>query len=85
MQQEVAQFFKENSSQDTIARTSFGNKKKAIRRKDQGTLPPVVDKNCTDPNSETLPCPDENLPQKCDKYNNGNLVDCLDLCKISVS
>lgn len=43
---------------------------------------PRFSPNCTDPSSEP-PCPPENLPKICDKYNGGKFEDCFQLCKLS--
>jgi len=48
----------------------------------QYTLDNPFSPNCTDPNA-ALECPPEDLPQKCDRYNGGNMKDCYQRCKVS--
>lgn len=87
MQNEISTFYKANkrssdgqSSPKGITNVRISDKKRKVE--DDG-LPPISS-NCTDPTA-SLACPPENLPQVCDKYNNGNLEDCFQLCKPSVS
>jgi len=82
MQQEIASFFNDQEVSKPAQSKRLGRKESI--RKNQEVLPPVS-VNCTNPTSESLPCPDESLPQICDKYNNGNLEECFELCKKSVS
>lgn len=51
----------------------------------QSTPSNAIDLNCTDPDASPneIPCPPENLPQKCDKYNKGDFASCFALCNIS--
>lgn len=53
------------------------------RRDQQYTWEDPFSLSCTDPNADTMPCPPEELPQKCDKYNGGTMEECYQLCKIS--
>jgi hypothetical protein len=82
MQQEIASFFNDQEVSKPAQSKRLGRKESI--RKNQEVLPPVS-VNCTNPTFESLPCPDESLPQICDKYNNGNLEECFELCKKSVS
>jgi hypothetical protein len=82
MQQEIASFFNDQEVSKPAQSKRLGRKESI--RKNQEVLPPVS-VNCTNPTSASLPCPDESLPQICDKYNNGNLEECFELCKKSVS
>lgn len=41
------------------------------------------DRNCIDPNSSVLPCPNIDIWQKCDKYNGGDFLSCYSVCKPS--
>ena len=82
MQQEIADFFK-SKGVSSAGQVSKLKKKTVVRKMDD--LPPVS-VTCTDPNSVTLPCPDEGLPKLCDKYNSeGKFSECFQKCKKSVS
>ena len=86
MQEEIKNFFQakdgskiHQSGPKGMANLRISDEK---RKLDDG-LPPIS-VNCTDPTA-ILPCPPENLPQLCDKYNTGDFEQCFQLCKPSVS
>lgn len=84
MKQEISNFFEARAPVRTskVAQPGTLRVKKGSRSLDEG-LPPISS-NCTNPTSTKLPCPLEDLPQVCDKYNNGNFEECFQRCKKSI-
>ena len=91
MKQEIAKFFKDvkgstSKGPNTLRSPQVKHKGKVKHKGDRllqtAPLPPIS-VNCTDPTSTTLPCPNPNLPQICDKYNSGDFQECFEECKIS--
>lgn len=83
MKGEISEFFEAHAPvrASKVEQPSTLRVKKGRRSLDEG-LPPISS-NCTNPTSTKLPCPLEDLPQVCDKYNNGNFEECFQRCKIS--
>ena len=89
MQMEIKTFFQakdgsksHQSGPKGMANLRISDEKRKLADKNP-PLPPIS-VNCTNPTA-VLPCPPENLPQLCDKYNSGNFEQCFQLCKPSVS
>lgn len=87
MQMEIKTFFQakdgsksHQSGPKGMANLRISDEKRKLADKNP-PLPPIS-VNCTNPTA-VLPCPPENLPQLCDKYNSGNFEQCFQLCKPS--
>lgn len=86
MQEEIKTFFqaKDGSNSHQGGPKGMANLRISDKKRQLDDVLPPISVNCTDP-AATLPCPPENLPQICDKYNSGNFEQCFQFCKPSVS